>query len=64
MYLFGWNLAPAMSVDQPYPYHTSGAPQKLFANAEFDRLMAQQAAEFDVEKRRQILQQLGQIYRD
>jgi peptide/nickel transport system substrate-binding protein len=64
MYLFGWNLAPAMSVDQPYPYHTSSAPQKLFANPEFDRLMAEQAAEFDVEKRRQILQQLGQIYRE
>lgn len=64
MYLFGWNLAPAMSVDQPYPYHTSSAPQKLFANAEFDRLMQQQAAEFDVEKRRQTLQQLGAIYRE
>jgi peptide/nickel transport system substrate-binding protein len=64
MYLFGWNLAPAMSVDQPYPYHTSNAPQKLFANPEFDRLMAEQSAEFDVDKRRQILQKLGDLYRE
>ena len=64
MYLFGWNLAPAMSVDQPYPYHTSNAPQKLFANPEFDHLMVEQSAEFDVDKRRQILQKLGDLYRE
>jgi peptide/nickel transport system substrate-binding protein len=64
MYLFGWNLAPAMSVDQPYPYHTSTAPQKLLADPEFDRLMQQQAAEFDPEKRRALLQQLGELYRE
>jgi peptide/nickel transport system substrate-binding protein len=64
LYLFGWNLAPAMSVDQPYPYHTSTAPQKILADPEFDKLMAQQLGEFDVDKRRSLLQQLGELYRE
>jgi peptide/nickel transport system substrate-binding protein len=64
LYLFGWNLAPAMSVDQPYPYHTSAAPQKLLADPQFDNLMQQQAGEFDIEKRRALLQQLGELYRE
>ena len=53
-----------MSVDQPYPYHTSSAPQKILADPEFDKLMTQQLGEFDVDKRRALLQQLGELYRE
>lgn len=64
LYLWGWNLAPAMSVDQPMPYHRCGVQWKLLCNEEFDELYAAQAAEFDVDRRRELLQDLSALYRE
>lgn len=64
LFLWGWNLAPAMAVDQVFPFHVSGHPRKLLADPEFDRIYKQSETEFDASKRLALLQQADTVYRD
>jgi len=64
LYLWGWNLAPAMSIDQPYPFYLSTSARKLLNDPEFDRLYKQSDVEFDPDKRLKLLQQIGSVYRE
>ena len=64
LFMFGWNIAPSMSVDQAFSFQVTSSPFKILANSQFDALHVQQSSEVDPVKRKVLLQQMAAIFRD
>lgn len=64
MFVISWQYLPAMDVELPYSFHITDSIWNLMKSQEFDKMLADTKREFDQEKRKKKLQELGAWFHD